>query len=167
LELDIIARLRLGRKGGLEAFDCKAQPQACEIHDRITYILTRFAANEGHRLEVICTSLGPRGGRWQCGLLRRWPVGFLPRFHFKMTVPLWTNFPVHKVLAKIQAGSLSLKGPGTRNYDSSLVDICPTCSLSLVTIGVLTTGPRLQNACNDTFLQPNYYTYSNSDHGST
>jgi hypothetical protein len=34
-----------------------------------------------------------------------------------------------------------------------------------VTIGVLTTGPRLQNACNDTFLQPNYYTYSNSDHG--
>jgi hypothetical protein len=33
-----------------------------------------------------------------------------------------------------------------------------------VTIGVLTTGPRLQNACNDTFLQPNYYTYSNSDH---
>jgi hypothetical protein len=32
-----------------------------------------------------------------------------------------------------------------------------------VTIGVLTTGPRLQNACNDTFLQPNYYTYSNSD----
>jgi hypothetical protein len=36
-----------------------------------------------------------------------------------------------------------------------------------VTIGVLTTGPRLQNACNDTFLQPNYYTYSNSDHGST
>jgi hypothetical protein len=32
-------------------------------------------------------------------------------------------------------------------------------------IGVLTTGPRLQNACNDTFLQPNYYTYSNSDHG--
>jgi hypothetical protein len=34
----------------------------------------------------------------------------------------------------------------------------------IVTIGVLTTGPRLQNACNDTFLQPNYYTYSNSDH---
>jgi hypothetical protein len=34
-----------------------------------------------------------------------------------------------------------------------------------VTIGVLTTGPRLQNACNDTFLQPNYYTYSNSDLG--
>jgi hypothetical protein len=34
-----------------------------------------------------------------------------------------------------------------------------------VTIGVLTTGPRLQNACNDAFLQPNYYTYSNSDHG--
>jgi hypothetical protein len=39
--------------------------------------------------------------------------------------------------------------------------------ISFVTIGVLTTGPRLQNACNDTFLQPNYYTYSNSDHGST
>jgi hypothetical protein len=32
-----------------------------------------------------------------------------------------------------------------------------------VMIGVLTTGPRLQNACNDTFLQPNHYTYSNSD----
>jgi hypothetical protein len=36
---------------------------------------------------------------------------------------------------------------------------------SIVTIGVLTTGPRLQDACNDTFLQPNYYTYSNSDQG--
>jgi hypothetical protein len=34
-----------------------------------------------------------------------------------------------------------------------------------VTIGVLTTEPRLQNACNETFLQPNYYTYSNSDLG--
>jgi hypothetical protein len=50
----------------------------------------------------------------------------------------------------------------------SVVDRCTECEeaqKALVTIGVLTTGPRLQNACNDTFLQPNYYTYSNSDLG--
>jgi hypothetical protein len=43
--------------------------------------------------------------------------------------------------------------------------ISDVTSDTIVSIGVLTTGPRLQNAYNDTFLQPNYYTYSNSDHG--
>jgi hypothetical protein len=36
---------------------------------------------------------------------------------------------------------------------------------SLVTIGVLTIGPRSQKACYDVHLTPNYYTYSNSDLG--
>jgi hypothetical protein len=78
------------------------------------------------------------------------------------------------VVSSLTDGDSKLKLPTPKSYDGSqtpgavenfLFD-CEQYFVS-VTIGVLTTGPRLQNACNDTFLQPNYYTYSNSDHGST
>jgi hypothetical protein len=95
---------------------------------------------------------------------------FTDSYATRFTTCTTSNGPIH-FGRSFQLAFWHASGPRNFTLKSTLTPVDKTFQNTFlvhdVTIGVLTTGPRLQSASNDTFLQPNYYTYSNSDLGST